>query len=397
MSQPVYRCELPYYPDPGQPPQPSADQKLYLVTGTGYINGRPIRAGAYSSWSSSGSIVRSVVTATCKGYLPHEREAMEAAWHASCDRGEHDHHARPNVAPLSVPLASPRSTPGSTPRPAPRFGDTVPPYLWSPKAPASPSPAPAAPASGHRKKKEKVKLFDKPIEISSRSPSPGAPPLPGAKSYAVRSGARGWVFSDLEEARNKYHSLQTRGRKVQMATATGFTRALAFAESYPPHPDSDEGRVRAQWSEAEARALRQNEAAERRRAEICEGLAAYREDESAASSDESDTGRATDELEDELNLRMAHGYEWKDARDARRAASKGKGPGCTDKLNEDVASADTRTPNGADSGDQEWVEHCRHLRTMSRIWESECYWHELDCQLCQNHGRHKPTDVVPKS
>ncbi|KAJ7429417.1 hypothetical protein B0H11DRAFT_2265808 [Mycena galericulata] len=50
--------------------------------------------------------------------------------------------------------------------------------------------------------------------------------------------------------------------------------------------------------------------------------------------------------------------------------------------------------NTLDPGVQEWVQHCQKLRSLSRVWESECYWHELDCDLCKRHGRRKPSDDI---
>ncbi|KAJ7739799.1 hypothetical protein DFH07DRAFT_778624 [Mycena maculata] len=295
MSPSPYRCEVLYIPDPGQPDQPAGNQKLYLVTGTGVVNGRPIQLGAYGSWNSGGSCIQGLKTATCKGYAWNERDAMRSAWFASCDRGEHQHPANPAPLSPSVALASTTSIrvsiPGSshlTPRGRSTqdeagFIDTLPPYLWTPSpAPARASPTPtsrrtapgvASPSS----KKEKVKIFHPPM---SRTPSPNVPPhvhVSGERSYAVRSGAHGWVFSDLRAARDKYHNLQNRGLNVELATSAGFTQALTFAE------------------------------------------------ESEASSDESESGRMTDDLAEELALREAHGDEWKEVRD-RNAKGKGRHP-----------------------------------------------------------------------
>ncbi|KAJ7471709.1 hypothetical protein B0H11DRAFT_2237258 [Mycena galericulata] len=37
------------------------------------------------------------------------------------------------------------------------------------------------------------------------------------------------------------------------------------------------------------------------------------------------------------------------------------------------------------------------LKGMSRRHESECFWHELVCDLCKAHGRNKPEDLIEMS
>jgi hypothetical protein len=247
-------------------------------------------------------------------YGPHECAAMRAAWHSACDRSEHDHPADPALFSAQS-LAAP---------PGPR--------LWTP----SPAPTPPRAPAG----KCKLELFSdntpvasptsgRVITISSRSPSPttppftlGAGPAPGLPAFAVRVGGRGWVFSDAGDARDKFHRLQLRGQKVEVATGNGFTRALAFAEGSPPPSSSAEGERRRRWTQEEKRAragrlaAAQQEAALEaewvaRRNEILDDLQYYREGETDHSSDESDCSRATDDLETELDLRVAHGGEWR--------------------------------------------------------------------------------------
>ncbi|KAJ7429153.1 hypothetical protein B0H11DRAFT_2266732 [Mycena galericulata] len=342
MTGPKYRCSLPYYPDPGQPDTPADNQKLYLVTGTD----PNIKAGAYPNWNSGGGNSQGISLNRVQGYLPHERDAMQAAWYSACDRGEHDHPADPNLKRRtgSVPL-SPRA-PGRA-------------SVWTPSpSPAAASPARASPAgedySSHRAsparapapKKPKQKLFDeetprgrgssgsKPIDISSRSSSPAARaktrttrhPVspPGLKAYGLRCGLEGWVYADLNEARDHFHRLQAAGKKAQLATATGFTRALAFAERVVNEADSTEGRRRTRWAEEEAVALWDTQRAAARRAEILEELAVYREGESVHSSDEDDSDRFTDDLQEELDLHVAHNKDWREYRGKQGGKSSGR-------------------------------------------------------------------------
>ncbi|KAJ7720218.1 hypothetical protein DFH07DRAFT_972700 [Mycena maculata] len=288
---------------------------------------------------------------TVKGYDSHEREAMHAAWFASCDRGEHDHPADPKLVPISVPLfppSSPAHVP-SSPAHAPssplrtraspavrsvrsphasssRVADSFPgPYLWTPSPATSPPPALgrkvkvfSADSETPRASRSSTKKTPV-IEISSQSPSPEqaasiphAVPAPGLRAFAVRLGTQGWVFGDSEHAREKFHEMQSWGRRVEMATAAGFTRALAFAEHVGPKADSDEAQRRARWVEEEHRALQANKdaAAAAHRRDVCDELAAYREGESEHSSDESDSGRFTVNLEEELQLRGSY-EDWR--------------------------------------------------------------------------------------
>ncbi|KAJ7086809.1 hypothetical protein B0H15DRAFT_950323 [Mycena belliarum] len=232
-------------------------------------------------------------------YRHNERDIMLAAWHASCDRGEHAHPARP-AAQDSAPRTPPAtnfSTISSLS--SPKLG------LWTPSPPSTPKP----------KAKGKAKI---PILQGEPSDSPLKHPRPpGQKAYAVRSGERCWVFSDLEGARDKFHRLQERGLTVEMATANGFTRAVSFAEGGGPAPGSSDAQRRREWTAAENRARRRVVAAEERRQELLEYLECYREDESEHPSDESDSGRMTDDLAEEVQLRSRYEGNWRQHRGHR--------------------------------------------------------------------------------
>ncbi|KAJ7469892.1 hypothetical protein B0H11DRAFT_2238034 [Mycena galericulata] len=295
-----YRCEIPYFPDPGQPSTPTATQNLYLVTGGDFAT-----AGAYATWNTAGHNSQGVSSRTVKRYGPAERGAMRGAWHAGCNRGEHPHPADPAL------LSPIQRTPPTVARSPPSLGSTG--LLWTP----TPAPAPKTPQPGPRK----VPIFS---EDTPRVPPPSSS-APGVKSYAVRSGTDGWVYGDLDDARTQFHSLQSSGRRVEMAIANGFTQAVAFAEGGAPADDTPEGRRRKEWAAQERRAFRERRAAEEQRAleeeraraayreHIVDELQYYREDDSGSehSSDGSDGDRSTDDLEQELNLRVSHGSKWR--------------------------------------------------------------------------------------
>ncbi|KAF8181400.1 hypothetical protein K438DRAFT_1976121 [Mycena galopus ATCC 62051] len=81
------RCDVPVFQDPDSPRHVP---KYYLVTGLNVAH-----PGAYSSWQSGQAQYRGVSGATIKGYPPSEWQQLEAAWHAGCDHGEHNHGRTP--------------------------------------------------------------------------------------------------------------------------------------------------------------------------------------------------------------------------------------------------------------------------------------------------------------
>ncbi|KAF8145015.1 hypothetical protein K438DRAFT_1992271 [Mycena galopus ATCC 62051] len=88
MSSPFYRCEPPFYADPGQPDQPLKGRKLYLVCGR--LVQQP---GVYTSWPSADAQYKNVSGATVKSYRDYNE--LRGAWHARCNKGEHDHPVDP--------------------------------------------------------------------------------------------------------------------------------------------------------------------------------------------------------------------------------------------------------------------------------------------------------------
>ncbi|KAJ7711572.1 hypothetical protein B0H16DRAFT_1745043 [Mycena metata] len=328
MADLPHRCEAPFFPDVGQAEMPTAYQKL-LVTG-----GDKARQGTYPSWNSAGGNSQRVSGALVVKYEASERHLMHTTWYSACDRGEHYHPGKPQTSATPPSPGTSRSAAqssmsrSSTPRTAGPSSSTLytagPSFrLWTP----TPSPAPQASAeTPQRQGKSKFKLFRE----GERSPSPpptlapsasGASiPAPGFPAYAVRSGTRGWIFGDAGAARDKFHRLQTEGLAVELATTKGFTQALRFVERDEDDMASAEGRVRREWIREEREAYRRRAAAEAERAARCETvleeLAYYREGESIHGSDESDASRGTEDLEGELELRVAHGAEWRERRSA---------------------------------------------------------------------------------
>ncbi|KAJ7021006.1 hypothetical protein C8F04DRAFT_1187296 [Mycena alexandri] len=90
----THRCAVPFHPDPGQPARPTGP-KFYLVTGANVV-----KPGAYSSWTSADAQYKGVSNVTLKGYTSWG--ALQSAWFAGCDRGEHTHPGKSCSESLSV-------------------------------------------------------------------------------------------------------------------------------------------------------------------------------------------------------------------------------------------------------------------------------------------------------
>ncbi|KAF7336029.1 CxC2 domain-containing protein [Mycena sanguinolenta] len=138
----IYRCEPPFYPDPGEPAAPPPHKRVYLVCGGNVEN-----PGGYLSWVSADSAYKGVPGATLKRF--NTWEMLRRAWHARCDAGDHPHPAHPmrNTAAESVsPPPSPLPRPIRTHRAEPH----TPPVSESPPLRTyiiesrSPSPVPRA-------------------------------------------------------------------------------------------------------------------------------------------------------------------------------------------------------------------------------------------------------------
>ncbi|KAJ7431954.1 hypothetical protein B0H11DRAFT_1941097 [Mycena galericulata] len=347
-----YRCEVPYFPDPGQPATPGAMQKLYLVTG-----GDPATAGAYATWNTAG----------------------------------------PNSQGVSARAVKARSPPclGSVGL----LGSTS--LLWTPSS----APVPSTPKPGARK----ISIFS---EDTPRAP-PGSVLAPGVKSYAVRSGTEGWVYGDLDDVRTQFHSLQSSVRRVEMEIANGFTRAVAFAEGGAPADDTPEGRRRKEWAAQERRAFRVRQAAEEQWAleeerartayqeHIVDELQYYREDDSGST-----TAKTTPAVSTLLTARMVVArptISSKNSTCASRTAA--SGGALTSDPNKQyiernpnkMSAKSTKKLWGLRKGVrrdvlenvyadmQEWAIHKKVLAAKKPGPATECYWHELGCDLCKKN------------
>ncbi|KAJ7906472.1 hypothetical protein B0H13DRAFT_1880537 [Mycena leptocephala] len=247
--------------------------KIYLVTG------RKVECpGAYASWTSADAQYRTVSAATVKGYKSWH--ALESAWFAGCDRGEHDHPPRPTLdgsapsSPPSPPLppspllpSSPPSSPACTPRPTFRSlsspADSPSSCIRSPSSstrslsvasPSPPSPparfphtppgmslagaTPYSPTTG--------KVGPRTSHMVSGSPS-GRDVIPGKMAYAVRSNGQGVVFGSYEQARGLYHQLQSQGRDASLAASPSLTDSVSFLEGFPVAGSSAEAARRRAW------------------------------------------------------------------------------------------------------------------------------------------------------
>ncbi|KAJ7429121.1 hypothetical protein B0H11DRAFT_2266897 [Mycena galericulata] len=358
-SSPQYRCEIPYFPDPGQPSTPTATQNLYLVTGGDFAT-----AGAYATWNTAGHNSQGVSSRTVKRYGPAERGAMRGAWHAGCNRGEHPHPADPAL------LSPIQRTPPTVARSPPSLGSTG--LLWTP----TPAPAPKTPQPGPRK----VPIFS---EDTPRA----------ATAFELRPGG------EVIRGAFRHRRLGSSGRRVEMAIANGFTQAVAFAEGGAPADDTPEGRRRKEWAAQERRAFRERRAAEEQRAleeeraraayreHIVDELQYYREDDSGSehSSDGSDGDRSTDDLEQELNLRVSHGsnllatvvYIFRTPNKMSTKSTKKQR-----RLREGVR----RDVLGNHYAEMlEWAMHKKALAAKKPGPATECYWHELGCDLCKKN------------
>ncbi|KAJ7092131.1 hypothetical protein C8R43DRAFT_964684 [Mycena crocata] len=214
-----YRCQVPYYPDPGQPLTPFTRQKLYLVTGS-----QVDRPGAYVSWPSADFQYKKVSGATLKGYTVWD--VLQSAWFAACDRGEHSHPARPSQEQATCP-ASPPAAP----------------------SPPSTAPCPSSP-SLPTISRTSCELVPAPTPVPASSPLSSRlrqHPRRKAMAYAVRHQGQGVVSDELGPARDLFRDLQSQGHRPSMAAGPSLTDAVCFVEGFRLEGSSSEARHRRQW------------------------------------------------------------------------------------------------------------------------------------------------------
>ncbi|KAJ7073551.1 hypothetical protein B0H15DRAFT_957084 [Mycena belliarum] len=214
-------CNLPEYFDPGATVNPRA--KMYLVCGK--LVEYP---GAYSSWLTADQVHQQSPASTLKGYNFSERADMQAAWRASCERGDHVH---------PLPL---RGTPLPTTTPHTHRGRTA--------LSAAPTSLPTTQGAAPIARRRAV------VVIDSRSPSPASSAAhrprvapTGRRAYAVRAQAAGEVFSDYAAARDHFHGLQHLGEKPVMFVGCSLTAAVSFIERGSADALAEDIEQRQQW------------------------------------------------------------------------------------------------------------------------------------------------------
>ncbi|KAK6977453.1 hypothetical protein R3P38DRAFT_3237200 [Favolaschia claudopus] len=152
--------------------------------------------------------------------------------------------------------------------------DSPPPYDSRSSAspsPATRSPAPLLPLAG-------------PSTPPSTPPSPPPASTPSdteGRTYAVRVGTEGEVFTDAAEARARFACLINAGHRPGLVVALSLERAIAWIESTP--------------------------ASENTREDIINALALYRADDSGSDGSDaiSDQSPETEDLAAELDARIA--------------------------------------------------------------------------------------------
>ncbi|KAJ7817080.1 hypothetical protein B0H13DRAFT_1923161 [Mycena leptocephala] len=224
--------------------------EVYLVTG------RKVECpGAYASWTSADAQYRTVSAATVKGYKSWH--ALESAWFAGCDRGEHiipltDSGWQRPSSPPSPPLRLHRRlhrrlhppvhrvllfillfTRGLAlfvysltifvhsltvcriappPSPPARFPHTPPGMSLAGATSYSPTTGKVGPRTSH---------------MVSGSPS-GRGVIPGKMAYAVRSNGQGVVFGSYEQARGYTTSFSRKGAMRHLQQALHLPTAFRF-------------------------------------------------------------------------------------------------------------------------------------------------------------------------
>ncbi|KAJ6448047.1 hypothetical protein C8R47DRAFT_1211926 [Mycena vitilis] len=243
-------CKVPVHRDAGATDENPS--KYYLVTGTNVE-----APGAYISWPSADAQYKKAPGATLKGYTPAEWRNLEAAWGASCARGEHPR--------LHGPLGNTSSAgPSATPR-TPRRARTNP---LSPTITASGGGAPRStnnrrPAIISRSPSTSPSRVSS-VTIDSDSSSPSPPPTTqardcvpsGLRVYAVRSGHVGQVFDCYNDARDHFHALQNAGKHPVFGVHDSLTAAVCFIERLTVNgQDERAGFIRAEVAAHRARLL----------------------------------------------------------------------------------------------------------------------------------------------
>ncbi|KAJ7170316.1 hypothetical protein C8R43DRAFT_1120744 [Mycena crocata] len=291
--------------------------------------------GVYGSWLSAQAEWKSVPAhdnATCKGFFSQSK--LRSAWHARCDRGEHNHPVDPAIVAQSRPVPlyfissrspSPARDPPPYGSPPPASPPASPPVSQSsPARPHRPRPAPGSiPSSPSTMRNARAAVAPPPAAPASPSPpsrargrvgsrsSTGPTPPVGLKSYAVRVGHEGEIFTDAGEARQRFLALQEQGKSPSLVSSDSVARCMAWLDN-TPWEAAGSTQLRG-WAEEEERARRRRVAAQRQqeaqRVAILAALDIERAEDECSdgeeSAAESDVSRSTADLQNELNVRSA--------------------------------------------------------------------------------------------
>ncbi|KAJ6448975.1 hypothetical protein C8R47DRAFT_1230835 [Mycena vitilis] len=243
-----FHCEPPFHPDPGQEDEPLLGRKLYLVCGR-HVK----KPGFYMP--SADLQYKHVSGATLKGY--YDFCDLRAAWHARCDRGEHDHpcqqddHSRQRGA--SLPCSSP-----SPPLRMVYISDSPSPSPSPPLPSRSPSPSPE-PSLAPPAYSALPLLAGRPAASARVQYDHDAVPLAGLMCYAVRAEGQGEVFSDLQQACARFRRLHATGKGPAFVMSPSFTRCISWISEISPPGSVVAGAVDDEeqlWAEEEEAAYR---------------------------------------------------------------------------------------------------------------------------------------------
>ncbi|KAJ7604327.1 hypothetical protein FB45DRAFT_1043914 [Roridomyces roridus] len=201
-----YHCDVPLRLDPKEKEDKSLPRYLLV--------GKPCKlAGAYQSWPTADSLQKANhKTMTLKRYETWDRERLESAWHAACERGEHDWH--PGVPKVSVTPSRPTAHTPSTPS-------------SSRRVPPTPQSAPSTPSSRRHREGQQAPILVSPRTHRSPAPTPARASSPPVMAVRIAPGV-GDIFHDAEEAQEEYLEQVRQGKSPVLGVRSSLSAAMAF-------------------------------------------------------------------------------------------------------------------------------------------------------------------------
>ncbi|KAJ7609861.1 hypothetical protein FB45DRAFT_1038332 [Roridomyces roridus] len=200
-----YHCDVPLRLDPKEKEDKSLPRYLLVGQPCGL-------AGAYQSWPTADSLQKANPKMTLKRYETWDNERLESAWHAACERGDHDWH--PGVPKVSATPSRPTAHTPSTPTSSRR----VPPAHQS---------APSTPSSRRHREGQQAPILMSPRTHRSPSPTPARVSSPPVMAVRIAPGV-GDIFHDVEEAQEEYHKQVRQGKSPVLAVRGSLSAAMAF-------------------------------------------------------------------------------------------------------------------------------------------------------------------------